>query len=827
MGRGTYLTSVSSWLSHRNVSDRYYVGTNRDDNVILSAQARAAFLLNGDDTLLASAYIPRIVAGNGNDHITLENGGAIVDLGNGNDVLVSDGPVGLLTAGNGNDAVTLADGGEKIDLGKGSDALTADGHVTVLKAGKGNDTVALSDGAGHVDLGHGNDTLVADGYVDTVDAGNGKDEITLTAGGGMIDLGRGNDTLTVGPEAATFADGGRGKDALVFTDDIGQFDIALSGDEIVFIGRFSGEEFTAKNFETFTFNDADLSLEELRAAYDEDALPVISVGGGTQTVTVNDVSPTVSVIWDRTVQQMIIENTGPNGPTIASRAYAMVHTAIYDAWSSYDDTAVRVSFDLEGDNTALEAGAVSSDANKEKAMSYAAFTVLSHLLPGHDALLETVMQDRLGFDLTDDGSIEAAIGIDAAEDLLALRIDDGSNEAGGYTGTFTPTNPDPSQINDITAWTPESVPIDPEGVAPYQEFLTPQWGDVESFALLEDADGETDFSDTLPVPPKAFFTDEYAASVLNFDAATITLSADFELDGVIYLAGETIDVSKALIGSVINQGFIDQAMEIVNISANLTDEEKIIAEFWEDAGQTAFPPGTFMTFAQFVSARDDHSIDQDAAMFLAMGNAVLDAGIATWEAKVEYDYVRPVRAIRDLGELGLIGEMGVDEITGETGYVIQAWGGVDETGAGRGTMTILAENFVTFQRPNADASPPFAEYTSGHSGFSSAGAEVLLRFTGSDEFGGSVTFEPGSTQFELGVPLVETTLSWDTFTEAADEAGMSRLYGNIHFTDGDLYGRDLGRQVGADAYDLAQMFVDGTAVDSDRPFYTDDFLFMV
>ena len=63
-----------------------------------------------------------------------------------------------------------------------------------------------------------------------------------------------------------------------------------------------------------------------------------------------------------------------------------------------------------------------------------------------------------------------------------------------------------------------------------------------------------------------------------------------------------------------------------------------------------------MTFGQFVSARDNHSVDDDAKMFFALGNAVFDAGIATWEAKVNYDYVRPVRAIRELGELGLIGE---------------------------------------------------------------------------------------------------------------------------------------------------------------------------
>ena len=227
-----------------------------------------------------------------------------------------------------------------------------------------------------------------------------------------------------------------------------------------------------------------------------------------------------------------------------------------------------------------------------------------------------------------------------------------------------------------------------------------------------------------------------------------------------------------------------------------------------------------MTFAQFVSARDDNSIDEDAQLFMAMGNAVMDAGIATWEAKVFYDYARPVRAIRDLGELGLIGEMGTDDVTGETGFVIEAWGGIDpDTGFGRGTQTILAENFVTFQLPGGNVSPPFAEYTSGHSAFSAAGATVLQLFTGSDAFGGQVTFDADSIIFEDGVPDVETTLAWDTFTEAADEAGLSRLYGGIHFNEGDINGRTVGVDVGTSAFENAQLFFNGLATDEDRPFY--------
>ena len=85
-----------------------------------------------------------------------------------------------------------------------------------------------------------------------------------------------------------------------------------------------------------------------------------------------------------------------------------------------------------------------------------------------------------------------------------------------------------------------------------------------------------------------------------------------------------------------------------------------------------------------------------------------------------------------------------------------------------------------------------------------------------------MTFTAGLIQFETGVPAEETTLEWATFKEAADEAGLSRLYGGIHFSEGDLNSRELGTLVGAEAFDLAQSFIDGEATDADRPFYDGD-----
>lgn len=377
---------------------------------------------------------------------------------------------------------------------------------------------------------------------------------------------------------------------------------------------------------------------------------------------------------------------------------------------------------------------------------------------------------------------------------MTFRRSDGANQLGddpnGTLGVpysdnsgYTPFNT-PDQTLDIERWRPERVPIDPNPGEEerIQEFLTPQWGNVIPFGL--------DSGDQLrPEAPQPLF-EVGVEGEIDFAAKTITL-----MDGIV------LPVSTDLIGSVINPEFVAQAERVIEASANLTDEQKLIAEFWEDAGGTSFPPGTFMTFGQFVSARDDNSLDNDAALFFALGNAVFDAGIATWEAKIFYDYVRPVRAIRDLGELGLVGEF--DPILG--GFAIEAW-----AGPGEGTQTILATDFLTYQTPGSDPSPPFAEYTSGHSAFSASGAEILKLFTGSDAFGGSVTFQSGESRFEPGItPENPVTLEWETFGEAADEAGISRIYGGIHFDDGDLNSRALGRQVGTTAFEQALFFING------------------
>jgi len=113
-------------------------------------------------------------------------------------------------------------------------------------------------------------------------------------------------------------------------------------------------------------------------------------------------------------------------------------------------------------------------------------------------------------------------------------------------------------------------------------------------------------------------------------------------------------------------------------------------------------------------------------------------------------------------------------------------------------------------QPSTFPTPPFPEYISGHSTFSAAGATILFLWTGSDKFEDSVSFAPGSSTIEPGItPKNPVTLEWSTFTDAANEAGISRRYGGIHFKAADLVGRAVGDLVGLQAWARAQAYFNG------------------
>jgi hypothetical protein len=239
--------------------------------------------------------------------------------------------------------------------------------------------------------------------------------------------------------------------------------------------------------------------------------------------------------------------------------------------------------------------------------------------------------------------------------------------------------------------------------------------------------------------------------------------------------------------------YVAQAQALLQLSGNLTDEHKMIAEYWADGPNSELPPGHWDLFAQFIARRDhhgagEHGIDTDIKLFFALTNAIFDASICCWDNKRAFASVRPITALRYLFH----------------GQQVRAWGGPH-----RGTQTIDGGTWFPYQ-PTWFPTPPFPEYSSGHSTFSAAGAEILRTFTRSDRFGDSFAFPAGSSRTEPGaVPASDLTLRWATFSEAADQAGLSRRYGGIHFERGDLEARAAGRLVARQAWAKAQSYFEG------------------
>jgi hypothetical protein len=146
---------------------------------------------------------------------------------------------------------------------------------------------------------------------------------------------------------------------------------------------------------------------------------------------------------------------------------------------------------------------------------------------------------------------------------------------------------------------------------------------------------------------------------------------------------------------------------------------------------------------------------------------------------------------------------------------IRAWRGnpADPTTEAAGVGWILATEWVPFQL-STFVTPAFAGYVSGHSTFSRAAAEVMTAITGTRYFPGGLfrsTVPADSLQVELG-PSRDVVLEWATYYDAADQAGVSRLYGGIHIAADDFGGRRIGSECGKEAWALARRYFGGSAL---------------
>ena len=179
--------------------------------------------------------------------------------------------------------------------------------------------------------------------------------------------------------------------------------------------------------------------------------------------------------------------------------------------------------------------------------------------------------------------------------------------------------------------------------------------------------------------------------------------------------------------------------EVYDISKALTADQKAIANFWADGGNTLTPPGHHFNIANIILKKEKVKLDKVAEVYAKVGMAVNDAFVACWRCKYVYNLMRPQTYIRQA--------------------IDPTWSPLITT-------------------------PPFPEYSSGHSSGSGAAAETLTSI-----FGDNYAFTDNTHTGKF------PDRSFKSFYEYANEATMSRLYGGIHYRQGNENGQKNGKEI--------------------------------
>ena len=192
-----------------------------------------------------------------------------------------------------------------------------------------------------------------------------------------------------------------------------------------------------------------------------------------------------------------------------------------------------------------------------------------------------------------------------------------------------------------------------------------------------------------------------------------------------------------------------------------TADESEIALFWEDGPRGITPPGHFLYIAMQLLQGRGFSFIELARAFSLIGMTQCDASICAWDNKYHYDILRPESAIRARAPALDNPDPRVVRQPGWRSYI---------------------------------PTPEFPAYTSGHSTFGAAGAEMIALILSRDD----IAFSGRSPDEVLWPQLQGVTRHWTSLSDMADENGMSRIYGGVHWdidnTEALKAGRSIARQ---------------------------------
>jgi hypothetical protein len=231
--------------------------------------------------------------------------------------------------------------------------------------------------------------------------------------------------------------------------------------------------------------------------------------------------------------------------------------------------------------------------------------------------------------------------------------------------------------------------------------------------------------------------------------------------------------------------------EVKDYAANLTDEQKIIAEFWAGGPGTVSPPLMFIwMWKEYMRILPTITCPNIMFSLQDLSIHLFEMGRVTWRLKAAHMEDRPIQEIRRRF----------------TGQQIQSWNG-----------TVDGAQWIPYQEANF-VTPPFADFPSGHSAFSKSFALTMNKWFGANITKASIAYDqqklicpifatsqitqygdftapPGSSQIQTTVPSMPVTLSFTTWDQISDSAGISRLYGGIHAETANQSSKDAAVQV--------------------------------
>ncbi|PZR00984.1 MAG: phosphoesterase PA-phosphatase [Cereibacter sphaeroides] len=413
------------------------------------------------------------------------------------------------------------------------------------------------------------------------------------------------------------------------------------------------------------------------------AVVVLSLGGAARAAVPPD---TVVDTWYRLMLELV-RHTPTYTPPVASRSFAYVGVTAYEAVASGRDDMVSLAGQLNG-LTPLpkrEVGAVYDEGVVLQAAMNATVTdFFSNTGPTGQRAMKAVgtKLDAKAADGVDPEVLARSqkFGQAIAAHILNWSKDDGGAvvENMGFPYSYTPKE-------GPQYWVPTSK------IVQQQAPLLPEWGNNRTFAMPSGA--------SCPLPPPPEYSEDPSSQ------------------------------------------FYIEAKEVYDAVKNTTPEQTAIARFWSDDPMlSSTPPGHWIAIAIQVFHQNPTPIEQQVNVLARLGIGVADAFIGCWDAKYQYDLVRPVTYIKR-------------------------------------TIDPKWEPLLI--------TPPFPEYPSGHSTQSGAAAEVLTAI-----FGDNFAFDDAA-QADDGLPARR----FNSFWEAAQDAGISRLYGGIHFRSAIEQGLEQGRCV--------------------------------